>query len=137
VTQAALVMLAPVFIGTFSLKAIRAYTQIPFATVEKIAARLYDQGIWVRENSLRCEWLDEKCEYQDLAIFWDALVAVGQFDRNEDMAYSLPPERYESLKAEHDRGAAQAEVTRTVREERREVVTVREASETIIERRLD
>jgi transposase-like protein len=47
VVQAALVMLAPVYIATFSLKAIRAYTQIPFSTVKKIAARLYDQGIWV------------------------------------------------------------------------------------------
>jgi len=79
--QAALVMLAPVCIATFSLKAIRAYTQIPFSTVEKIAARLYDQGIWVRENTIRCEWLDENRETPDFAIMMDAFVGAGHFDR--------------------------------------------------------
>ena len=137
VTQAALVMLAPVCIATFSLKAIRAYTQIPFTTVEKIADRLYEQGIWVRENSLRCAWLDPECEAPDHAILMDALVAVGRFDRNERMEYSLPTERYERLRAERDGGDAQVEVTRTVREERREVVTVREAAETMVERRVE
>jgi hypothetical protein len=134
VVQAALVMLAPVCIATFSLKAIRAYTQIPFSTVEKIAARLYDQGIWVKENTIRCEWLEENCENPDFAIMMDAFVGAGDFDRNEDMAYCLPQERCERLKAEQEKAAGPVEVTRTVREERLEVVTVREASETVIQR---
>lgn len=137
VTQAALVMLAPVLIATFSLKAIRSYTQLPFSTVQKIADRLYDQGIWVRPDSLRCEWFDEECEHRDFAILMDALVAAGQFDRNENMACSPPKARYEDLKAEDRPDAVQIEVTRTVREEKREIVTVREASETIIERRVE
>jgi hypothetical protein len=136
-TQAAMVMVAPACIATFSLKAIRAYTQYPVSTVEAIAKRLYDKGIWERENCIRCEWLDPECEHLDFAILLDAFVVVGRFDRNEKLQYSLPKERYERRNAESDEGAAQFEVTRTAREERREVVTVREVSETVVERRVE
>jgi hypothetical protein len=125
-------MLAPLCIGTFSLKAIRAYTQLPFPVIETVAKRLRDQGIWLDGDVIRCEWLDESCEYPGFAIMMDAFVAAGRFDRNHDMAYCLPKERYEQLKQQYEQESSRVEITRTVREQRREIVTVREASETIV-----
>jgi Phage integrase SAM-like domain len=127
--QAALVMLAPLCIGTFSLKAIRAYTQLPFSTVEQVANRLREQGIWLDGDAIRCEWLDDNCEHPDFAIMMDALVGAGSFDRNQDMAYCLPKERYEQLKEQYEKEPPRVEITRTVRKERREIVTVCEATE--------
>jgi hypothetical protein len=129
--QAALVMIAPACIGSFSLKAIRAWSQLPYSTVERIANRLRETGIWVGERSMRCEWLDPECERADFAIMMDAFVVVGECERDENMAYRLPPEKYEQMKVEEAKQDCSVKVTRTVREEKREIVTVREASETI------
>jgi hypothetical protein len=129
--QAALVMIAPVCIGSFSLKAIRAWSQLAFSTIERIANRLRETGIWTGEQSIQCEWLDPQCEAPDLAVMMDAFVAIGEFERDENMAYRLPPEKYERLKAEQAAQDCSVTVTRTVLEEKHEIVTVREASETI------
>jgi hypothetical protein len=130
--QAALVMVAPACIGTFSLKAIRSWSQLRYSTIERIANRLRETGIWVGEHSIRCRWLDPECESADVAIMMDAFVVTGEFERNEDMAYCLPPDRYERLQAEEAAQDGRVEVTHTVREVRREIVTVREASETMM-----
>jgi len=130
--QAALVMLAPVCIGSFSLKAIRAWSQLPFPTVERLAGRLYQTGIWGEGMTIRCEWLDPECEHPDFAILMDSWVIMGDFERDEEMRYRLPPEKYERLKAAGETKEKRVEVTRNVREERREIVTVIEASERIV-----
>jgi hypothetical protein len=129
--QAALVMVAPVCLNSFSLKAIRAWSQLPYSTIERIANRLREVGIWVDEQSIRCEWLDPECEHPDFAIMLDALVVIGECERDENMLYRLPSEKYERIKAEKAKQDCSVKVTRTVREEKREIVTVREASETI------
>jgi hypothetical protein len=129
--EAALVMVAPVCLNSFSLKAIRAWSQLPYSTIERIANRLREVGIWVDEQSIRCEWLDPECDHPDFAIMLDALVVIGEFERDENMLYRLPPEKYERIKAEEAKQDCSVKVTRTVLEEKREIVTVREASETI------
>jgi hypothetical protein len=136
VTQAAMVMIAPVCIRTFSLKAIRAWSQYPFSVVEKTAGTLLAKGIWVKDEDslgIRCEWLDPECVDPEYAILLDAWVVIGIFERDENLKYRLPPQRYERLKAEQSTGAGRVEITRTVREERREVVVVREASDKIVQ----
>jgi hypothetical protein len=113
------------------------FTQYPFHLVEEIAGKLLARGIWVRDEDslgIRCEWLDPECADAEFAMLLDAWVVVEFLDRDENMKYRLAPEEYERMKAEETlRAVGRVEVSRTVCEERREVVTVREASEKIVQ----
>lgn len=100
VMQAAMVMVAPVCIASFDAKAICTWSKLTTSKVDSIIARLYEKGIWFDDRSIRCEWLDPECEHPDFAMLMDAFVVVGKFDRDEELKYCLPKERYEELKSD-------------------------------------
>jgi len=126
--NAMLVMISPLEILTFSPKAISRYTHLPLSWVETTAARLYDQGIWRHNESIRCEWLDSDdpgLEYVSLLL--DGMVALGSVVRDDELRYSLADE--ESPKHLADQSVS---VRTTIRETQH--VTERETTQAIIVR---
>jgi hypothetical protein len=131
VIDAILVMVSPMQILSFSVKAIRSYTQLSESFVERVSARLYDQGIWGRDESILGEWLnpDADSAIGYVSLVMDGWTALGRFDRNENIQYSLPLEA--GMKYRRKR-PSQTKKTMVLREEKRETVTVREFAEEIV-----
>ena len=127
--DAILVMISPIHIMTFSMQSIIRYTQLPLGFVERIVGRLYEQGIWGEDRSIRCEWLDEHEDpaHVYVALLLDACVALGQFDRrNEDLQYRLPGTQRRSGTED----MARFEIKTTVRETKE--VTIREVTQEVV-----
>jgi transposase-like protein len=79
--QAALVMAAPLEIGSMDPAAVSAFTGVPERLVREYAGRLAENGIWLPDGRIAADWWDP--EYGNTAFMMDVWVATGSFNRGK------------------------------------------------------
>jgi hypothetical protein len=88
-SQAALVMLAVVCIGSHDPDRLSRFTGVALPVVQQVCHRLLENGVWGLDGSLNAEWTHPTHGHH--AFQCDVFVATGKLKRARRQVVAMPP----------------------------------------------